>query len=44
MSNHIKDAAIAEAKSVRAASEGVLKSGAYLYPFKASYKSMPKGS
>ncbi|KAJ6017603.1 hypothetical protein N7451_000982 [Penicillium sp. IBT 35674x] len=34
MSNHIKDAAIAEAKSVRAASEGVLKSGAYLYPFK----------
>ncbi|KAJ5640563.1 hypothetical protein N7528_000188 [Penicillium herquei] len=34
MSSHIKDAAIAEAKSVQEASKGVLKSGAYLYPFK----------
>jgi hypothetical protein len=43
MSNHIKDAAMAEAKSIQAASEGVLKSGAYLYPFKASHKLMIKG-
>ncbi|KAJ5935457.1 hypothetical protein N7466_005004 [Penicillium verhagenii] len=34
MSSHIKDAAIAEVKSVQAASEGILRSGAYLYPFK----------
>ncbi|KAJ5777960.1 hypothetical protein N7520_001206 [Penicillium odoratum] len=37
MSSHIKDAAIAEAKSVQAASEGVLRSGAYLYPFKGIF-------
>ena len=34
MSGHIKDAALAEAKSVQEASEGVLRSGAYLYPIK----------
>ncbi|KAJ5281019.1 hypothetical protein N7478_006391 [Penicillium angulare] len=34
MSSHIKEAALAEAKSVQEASKGVLRSGAYLYPFK----------
>jgi len=36
MSDRVKDAVIAEAKSARAASQDVLKSGAYLYPFKVS--------
>lgn len=34
MSDKIKDAVIAEAKSASTASQHVLKSGAYLYPFK----------
>ncbi|KAJ5128617.1 hypothetical protein N7448_002333 [Penicillium atrosanguineum] len=34
MSDKVKDAVIAEANSVRAASQDVVKSGAYLYPFK----------
>jgi hypothetical protein len=36
MSDRVRDAVIAEAKSARAASQDVLKSGAYLYPFKVS--------
>lgn len=36
MSEKIKDAVVAEANSARAASQEVVKSGAYLYPFKVS--------
>lgn len=37
MSDRIKDAVISEAKSASAVSQDVLKSGAYLYPFKVSW-------
>ncbi|KAJ5109969.1 hypothetical protein N7532_002614 [Penicillium argentinense] len=37
MPDHLKDAVIAEANSVREASQDVLMSGAYLYPFKGIF-------
>lgn len=37
MSDKLKDAVLAEANSARAASQEVLKSGAYLYPFKVNH-------
>lgn len=37
MSEKIKDAVVAEANSARAASQEVVKSGAYLYPFKGIF-------
>lgn len=37
MSDKLKNMAMAEANSARAASDAVLKSGAYLYPIKVRY-------
>lgn len=37
MSDKLKNLAVAEASSARAASQDVLKSGAYLYPIKVGY-------
>jgi hypothetical protein len=36
MSDRVKEAVLTEAKDVKAASQDVVKSGAYLYPFKVS--------
>lgn len=41
MSDKLKDAVLAEANSARAASGEILKSGAYLYPFKVNYSTPP---
>lgn len=36
MSDRVKEAVLTEAKDVKAASQDVVKSGTYLYPFKVS--------
>lgn len=40
MSDRVKETVVTEAKDIKAASQDVVKSGAYLYPFKVSPFSM----
>jgi hypothetical protein len=43
MSEKIKDAVLAEAKSTQAIAQDVIMSGAYLYPFKVSSNAPQRG-
>lgn len=42
MSEKVKDAVVAEAKTTRALAQEIVMSGAYLYPFKASSHHFPR--
>lgn len=40
MANKPKEVVVSEAKSIYASAQDVLKSGAYMYPFKVSFRPM----